>query len=183
MQTPYRLPSLHRASSSGASGPQDTPLMTARNQSRPNIHHTPSSPALQSSATRLAPRSDAQKLESFFQFLAGVGWSLPALLKRIFQTHTEVNGEIVPVNRTPAHQNRLDSMLSGGTKPHIAEIFEYMWLNAQVTKFRKDDTTVKPGESMFVLDLPPAEIMNAEPAIVTWATRLVAEQVNHTRCY
>ncbi|KDR64811.1 hypothetical protein GALMADRAFT_1353873, partial [Galerina marginata CBS 339.88] len=71
-------------------------------------------------------------------------------------------------------------MLDGTSKPHIGSILEKIYRCACSVKFRENDNTVPAGSSsnMFSSHLPPGEIKNARPGMITWAVRVISKEVN-----
>jgi hypothetical protein len=62
--------------------------------------------------------------------------------------------------------------------PYFGAILNLIYEDAQRTNFIKSDTTTPPGTNMFVSTLSLDKIRHAYPALVTWATLLVANKVN-----
>ncbi|KDR68077.1 hypothetical protein GALMADRAFT_146569 [Galerina marginata CBS 339.88] len=140
----------------------------------------PSSQQPQTAKKRRTALSSKQKINKILEMLEEYDWNFPRLLEEFFKRFEEKKGEIVPVERTEKHQRVLNAMLDGTSKPHIGSILEKIYRCACSVKFRENDNTVPAGSSsnMFSSHLPPGEIKNARPGMITWAVRVISKEVN-----
>ncbi|RDB15452.1 hypothetical protein Hypma_004158 [Hypsizygus marmoreus] len=165
-----------------------TPLR--RTQSTSNLQYMPSMPMTpvpgssgqqRTNTPCRSARSADQKLQTMFDVLQDVGWSLSEFLYYFFRVEVEArtpSDNPTSVKRSKIHENKLRAFLDGTSKPHFGRLIDLIHKNSVDAGYRANDPTNPGHGKFFSTSMVPEDIQHARPALTTWAVHLVGELVD-----